>query len=131
MLGPIVREACPVGSCPATTEVAVHLQQGGRVAAASQVLADPSASIAVMKAAPLSPAGMEDCALKRPASRSSTASVPVAGQVNGASRAADPSSPQHPHALWRTVMANPTTVFATRSAIPSFVTGTVVTVLWL
>lgn len=99
MLEPIVKEACPVGSCPATMEEAVHLPLGGHVAVACQVMAAPSVSIVVMKAAPPSPAGMEGCVLKRPASRSSTASVPVAGQVNGASRPADPLSLQHPHAL--------------------------------
>lgn len=99
ILGPIVKEACPVGSCPATMEVAAHLPHGGHVAPARQVMVDPSVSTAVMKAAPPSPAEMEGCALKRPASRSSTASVSVAGQVNAASRAADSSSSRYPHAL--------------------------------
>lgn len=99
MLVPIVKEVCPVGSCLATMEVVVHLPQEGHVAAACQVMVGPSVSIAVMKAAQPSPAGMEGCALKRPAFHSSTASVPVAGQVNGVSRAADPLSPQRPHAL--------------------------------
>lgn len=97
--GPIVKEVCPVGSCLVTMEVAVHLPQGGHVAPASLVLVGPSVSTAAMKAAPLSPAEMEDCALKRPASHSFTASVPVDGSVNSASRAADPLIFQHPHAL--------------------------------
>lgn len=79
ILGPIVKGACPVGSCPATTEVAVHLPQGGHAAPACLVMEGPSVNTAVMKAAPPSPAEMEDYAQKRPASRSSTASVPVAG----------------------------------------------------
>ncbi len=129
ILGPIVKEVCPVGSCPATMEVAVHLPQGGRVAPAWQVMVGPSVSIAVMKAVPPSRAGMKGCALKRPASPSSTASVPVAGQVNGVSRASDPLNRQHPHALWPTVMAKPMMVFATRSATHSLVAGTAATVL--
>lgn len=79
ILGPTVKEACPVGSCPATMEVAVHLPQGVHVAPAWKVMGGLSVSIAVMKAAPPSPAGMEVCALKRPASRTFTANVPVAG----------------------------------------------------
>lgn len=129
ILGPIVKEACPVGSCPATMEVAVHLPQGGHVAPVCQVMAGPSVSIAVMKAAPPSPAGMEGYALKRPASPSSIASVSVAGQVNGASRAAEQLRPQHPYALWQTVMAKPMMVFATRSATRSLAAGTAATVL--
>lgn len=130
MLGPIVKEACPVGSCPATTEAAVHSPRGGRVAPACQVMVGPSVSIAAMKAALPSPVGMEGCALKRPASPSSTVSVPVAGQANGASRAADPLRTRHPPALWQTVRAKPRMVFATRNATHSFVNGTAVTVLW-
>lgn len=80
-------------------EVAVHLQHGGHVAPARQVMVGPSVNIAVMKAAPPSPVEMEGCALKRPASRSSTASVSVAGQVNAVSRAADPTSSRYLHAL--------------------------------
>lgn len=128
-LGPIVKEVCPVGSCPATMAAAVHLPQGGHVAPAYQVMAGPSVSTAAMKAAPPSPVGMEDCALKRPASHSSIASVQVAGQVNVASRAADSLSPQHPHALWQTVMAKLMMVFATRNATRSLVAGMVATVL--
>lgn len=99
ILGPTVKEACPVGSCPATMEVAVHLPHGGHVAPAYQVMVGPSVSIAVMKAAPPSPAEMEGCALKRPVSRSSTASVPVAGKVNAASRAAVSLSSHYLHVL--------------------------------
>lgn len=125
-LGPIVKEACPVGSSSATMEVAVHLPQGGHVAPACQVMAGPSVSIVVMKAAPHSHVGMEGCAPKRPASRSFTASVPPAGQVNGASRA---GPILHPHALWQTVMAKPMMVFATKSATHSLVAGTAATAL--
>lgn len=128
-LGQIVKGACPVGSCHATMEAAVHLPQGERVAAACKVMAGPSVSITVKKAAPLSPAGMEGCALKRPAFHTSTASVPVGLLVNAASRADEPLSPQHPHALLRIVMAKPMMVFATRNATHSFVAGMVVTVL--
>lgn len=129
ILGPTVKEACPVESSPATMEAAVHLQQGAHVALACQVLVGPSVSIAVMKAAPPSPAGMEACAPKRPASPSSTASVLVAGQVNGASRAAGLLIPQQVHAPWRTVTAKPMMVFATRSATHSRVAGMAATVL--
>lgn len=129
MPGPIVKEACLVESCPATMEAAVLLPQGGRVAPARKVTVGPSVSIALTKVAPPSPAGTEDCALKRPASRSSTASVPVAGRANGASRAAEPFRLQHPRALWQTVMAKPTTVFATRNATHSSVAGTAGTAL--
>lgn len=83
-----VKEACPVENCPATMEVVVHLPHGERDVPACQVMAVPSVSTAATKVALRSPAGMEGCALRRPASRSSTASVPVAGQVNAASRAA-------------------------------------------
>lgn len=124
ILGPIVKEACPAGSCPATMEVAVHIPQGGHVAPAFQVLAGPSVSIVVRTVAPPNPVVMEGCALKRPASRSFTASVPVAGQVNGVSRVADPPSSQQSHALEQTVMAKPMMVFVTRSATHSLVTGT-------
>lgn len=109
-------------------EVAVHLPQGGRVVRAIQVLAGHSVSIEVMKAVPPSPAGMAVCALKRPASRTFTASVPVAIQVNGVSRA-DHWSLRHPHALWQTVLAKPMMVFATGNVTYSLVTGMVVTVL--
>lgn len=86
ILGPIVKEACLVVSYPATMVVVVHLPHEGHAAPACQVMVDPSVSIAVMKGAPPSPAEMEGCALKRPASRSSSASVSMAGQVNGVSR---------------------------------------------
>ena len=129
ILGPIVKEACPVGNCPATMEVAVHLPQGAHVAPAFQAMAGPSVSITVMKAAPPSPVAMEGCALKRPASRSFTASVPVAGRVNGASRVADLLNSQHPHALGQTVRAKPVMAFVTRSATHSLVAGMVATAL--
>lgn len=129
MLGQIVKGACPVGSCPATMEVAVHLPQGERVAAACKVMAGLSVSITVRRAAPPSPVGMEGCALKRPAFHTSTASVPVALLVNGASRVEEPLSPQHPHALLRIVMEKPMMVFVTRNATHSFVAGMAVTVL--
>lgn len=85
ILGPTVKEACPVGSCLAIMEVAVHLPQGGHVAPAFQAMVGPSVSIEVKKVAPHSPAGMEGRALKRPVSHSIIVSVPLAGQVNGAS----------------------------------------------
>lgn len=125
----IVKEACPVESCPATMEVAVHLPQGGRVVHAIQVLAGHSVSIAVMKAAPPSPAVIAVCVLKRPASRTFTASVPVAIQVKGVSRPAESWSLRHPHALWQTVLAKPMMVFATGNVTYSHVTGMAVTVL--
>lgn len=99
MLGLIVKESCPVGSCPATMVVAVHSPKGGCVAPAIQVMVDPSASIAAMKAAPPSPARMEGCALKKQASHTFTASVPVAGQENGVSRTSCPTSLKYPYAL--------------------------------
>lgn len=92
-------------------------------------MADPNVSTVVTKGAPLSHARMEDCALKRPASRSSTASVPLGGQVNGVSRAANPLSPRRPRAHWRTVTAKPMMVFVTRNVTRYLVAGTVVTVL--
>ena len=128
MLGLIVKEACPVGSCPATMVVAVHSPKGGRVAPAIQVMVDPSASIAAMKAVPPSPAGMEGCALKKQASRTFTASVPVAGQGNGV-RTSCPTSLKYPYALSQTVVAKPKMMFATRNVTLSFVTGTAGTVL--
>jgi len=79
MLGSIVNEACPVGSCPATTEGTVRSPRGARGAPACPVTAGPSVSITAMKAALPSPAGMEGRALRRPASPSSNAGVPVAG----------------------------------------------------
>lgn len=93
ILGPIVKEACLVGSCPATMEVAVHLPHEGHAAPACQVMVGPSVSTAVMKGAPPSLAETEGCALKRPASRSSSASVSMAGRVN------DVSSPHYPRVL--------------------------------
>ncbi len=98
-LGPTVKEACPVGSFPATMEVAAHSLLGGRVALACQGMVVPNVSTAVMMAAPPSPAVMEVCAPKKQVSRTSTASVPMAGRVNGASRVADPLPSQHPHVL--------------------------------
>lgn len=127
-LGPIVKEACPVGSCPATMEVAVLLQRGGLVVPALQVMVAPSVSTAVMRAALRSPVGMEGCALKRPASHTFTVSVPVILLVNAVSRAVE--SPTYcPHALEQTVIAKPTTVYVTRSATRTFAAGMAVTAL--
>ena len=122
-----VKEACPVGSCPVTTEEAVRLPQGGRVAPACQGMVDPSVSIKVTKGVPHSHAEMEGCAQKRRASRSSTASVPVAGRVNDVSRAARGLRSQHPLARWRTVMAKPEMEFVTRSVTHYRVAGMVAT----
>lgn len=92
-LGPVVKEACPVGSCPATMEVAAHLPAGGLVAPALQVMEAPSVSIGVMRAALHSPVGTEGCALRRPATHTFTASVPVALLGSAVSRPVDPSTP--------------------------------------
>lgn len=129
ILGLIVKEACPVGSCPATMEVAVHLQQEGHAAPACLVMVEPSVSIVARKGAHPSPAEMEDCALKRPVSHSFTVSVPMVGQVNAASRATDPLSPRHLHAPWQTVIVKLVMAFATRNATHSLVAGMAVTVL--
>lgn len=102
--------------------------QEGHVAHVYQATVDPSVSTAAMKAAPPSRAGMEDCAQKRPASRSSTASAPVAGQANGVSRAW--WSPKHLHALWQIVMAKPTTAFVIRNVTHLLAAGTAATALW-
>lgn len=80
-------------------EVAVQLLQGGRVALACQGTVGPNVSISAMKVAPPSPAKMEVCVQKRPVSRTSTASVAMAGQENGASRAAECSNLRYCHAL--------------------------------
>lgn len=130
ILGPTVKEACLVGSCPATMEVTVHLLQEVHAASAWKVMGDPSVSIAVMKAAPPSPAEMEVYALKRPASHTFTASVLVAGQVNGANKVAGSRSSRHPHVLSQTVIAKLMMVCVTRNVIHCHVTGTAVTVHW-
>lgn len=131
LLGPTVKEACPVESSPVTMEAAVHLPQEERAAPVCLVSAGPSVSIALMKAAPPSLAIMEGYVQKRPASRSSTASVPVVGQVNGVSRAVDPPSSPLPCALLLTAIAKQMMAFVTRSATYSLVAGMVVTALLL
>lgn len=131
ILGQTVKEVCPVGSCPATMEGAVHSLQGERVAPAYLVTVGPSVSIAAKKAVLPSLAIMEGYVLKRPAFRSSIASVPVVGQVSGVSRAAETLSSQHPRAPLQTVTAKPVMVFVTRNATHLPVVGTVVTALLL
>lgn len=79
ILGPTVKEACPAGSCHATTAVAVPSPKGEHAAPAQEVMADHSASIAAMTAAPPSLAITVVCALRKQASHTFTASVPVAG----------------------------------------------------
>lgn len=79
ILGPTAKEACPVGSCHATMVVAVPSPQGEHAAPAQEVMADHSASTAAMTAAPPTLAATEDCALRKQASHTFTASVPVAG----------------------------------------------------
>lgn len=129
MQGLIVKEACPVGSYPATTEVAVHLPQEGLVAHVYQVMVDPSVSIAAMKGAQSGPATMEDDALKRPASHSSTVSVSVDGRANDVSTTSQPLTLQSPYALWQTVLPKLKMVFVTNNVIHCLVTGTAVTAL--
>lgn len=124
-----MKEACPVGSYPATTEVAVHLPQEGLVAHVCQVMVDPSVSIAAMKGAQPCPATMEDYALKRPASHTSTVSVSVDGRVYDVTTAAEPLTLQSPHALWQTVMPKLKMVFVTKNVIHCLVSGTAVTAL--
>lgn len=80
-------------------EVVVHLLQGGRVALACQVMVGHSVSIAAMMVAPPSHVEMEGCALKRPVFPTSTASVSMGGQENGASRASECPNSHHCHAL--------------------------------
>lgn len=127
--GLIVKEACPVGSCPATMEVAVHSPQEGLVAHAHQVLVGYSVNVAAVKVAQLCPAAMEDYALKRPLSHTSTVSVPVDGKVNGVSSRAEPLTHRPPRALWQSVMAKLMMVFATSNVTHYFAAGMVVTAL--
>lgn len=110
-------------------EVVVHLPQEGLVAHAYQVMAGPNVSIAVMKDAQLCPAAMEDYALKRPTSHSSTVSVPVDGKVNGVNSAAESLTHWPPRALWQTVMAKLMMVFVTSNATHYLVAGMAVTAL--
>lgn len=126
-----MKEACPVESSHVTMGAAVHLPQEEHDAPVCLVLVALSVSIAPMKAAPPSPATTEGYAQKRPASRSSTASVPVVGQVNGASRAVEPLSSPLPCALLQTATAKPMMAFATKSATFSLVAGMAVTALLL
>lgn len=120
-------EVCPAGSCPATMEAAVHSPPEGHVAHACQAMAGPSVSTAAMKVARPSPAAMEACAQRRPASHSFTASVPVAGLENAVTRALLSSKFLLAH--WRTVVARTTTVCVIESVTRLLVAGTVATAL--
>lgn len=130
-LGRTVKGACPVGSCRATMEEAVHSPPGGLAAPVLRVMADPNVSVAVRTAAPPSPVEMEGCALKRPASRSFTASVPMALRENDANRASDLPTSWQWSARDPTVTRKPTMASVTTSVTYCPVTGTVVIALWL
>lgn len=129
ILALIVREACPVESCLATMEEAVHLLHGEPVALAYQVMVGPNVSTELMMGAPLSPAGMEGFAQKRQAFPSSTVSVLVDGKANVVNRSVHLLNHSHLHALWLTVMVKPMMVFATRNATHLPVSGMVGTAL--
>lgn len=94
-----VREACPVESCPATMEEAVHLLHEEPVAPAYQVMVGPSVSTELMMGAPLSPAGMEGFAQRRQVFLSSTVSALVDGKANVVNRSVLLLNHSHLHVL--------------------------------
>lgn len=109
-----VREACPVGNCPATMAAAAHLPPGGHVAAACQAMAAPSVSTVALRDVPPNHAAMEGFARKRPAILTSAANVLRTGLGNGVSTSR--LCFRCPRVLCQTAIAKPMTASVIRNA---------------